>query len=187
VFGGGDPVHNTIANAATGSDTALVPDTTPPVITPAVTGTLGANGWYTSNVTVSWSVADPDSAIGSSTGCGVTNLTSNTAGTVITCSATNGAGLTNSAQVTIKIDKTPPVITPAIAGTVGPDGPYVTDVTVTWSVADADSGIGSSTGCSPITLTADGITTLTCSATNLAGLNNSVPVTITIDKHRFRR
>ena len=33
-------------------------DTTPPVITRTVTGTLGQNGWYTSNVAVSWTATD---------------------------------------------------------------------------------------------------------------------------------
>src|SRR5262245_35509620 len=33
-------------------------DSTPPVITPNVSGTLGDNGWYISDVTVSWSVVD---------------------------------------------------------------------------------------------------------------------------------
>ena len=42
------------------------PDSTPPAITPNVSGTLGTNGWYVSDVTVSWSVVDNESAISSS-------------------------------------------------------------------------------------------------------------------------
>src|SRR6185436_4773168 len=38
-------------------------DATPPVIQPVVTGTLGGDGWYTSDVVVNWFVSDPDSAI----------------------------------------------------------------------------------------------------------------------------
>ena len=156
-------------------------DNTPPVITPTITGTLGANGWYTSNVTVSWSDTDPESGIASSTGCGTTNLTSNTAGTTLTCSATDGAGLSNSVSVTIKVDKTPPVIIRTITGTFGANGWYTSNVTVSWSDTDPESGIASSTGCGPTNLTSNtaGIT-LTCSATNGAGLSNSVSVTIKI-------
>ena len=44
-------------------------DPTPPVVTPVITGTLGLNGWYTSNVTVNWSVTNPESIILSTTGC----------------------------------------------------------------------------------------------------------------------
>jgi hypothetical protein len=83
-------------------------DTTPPNVTPNVTGTLGSNGWYTSNVNVSWKVNDPESGIASSTGCGPTTLTANTAGIMLSCSATNGVGLSTSASVTIKIDMSPP-------------------------------------------------------------------------------
>src|SRR5512146_2044329 len=31
-------------------------DTTPPVITPTVTGNQGSNGWYIGNVSVTWTV-----------------------------------------------------------------------------------------------------------------------------------
>ena len=56
------------------------PDTTPPVITKVVSGTTGANGWYTSNVTVTWSVTDPQSAVVIDSGCGVQNFVNETAG-----------------------------------------------------------------------------------------------------------
>ncbi len=73
--------------------TVQVIDPTPPVISPQITGTVGNNGWYRSAVTASWSVSDPDSGIASSTGCAPTNLTKDTAGVTLTCSATNGVGL----------------------------------------------------------------------------------------------
>jgi hypothetical protein len=122
--------------------TRVIVDTTPPVIIPQITGTLGTNGWYRSNVTVSWSVADPESGIGSSSGCITTNLTVETAGITLTCSATNGAGLSSSVPVTIKIDKTPPVISglPAPGCSLWPpNGKMVQVATVTG--ADALSGL----------------------------------------------
>ncbi len=84
-------------------------DATPPVITPTVTGTLGNNGWYVSNVAVSWSVTDAESPISSTSGCGTSNVTSDTAGVTFTCSATSAGG-TASQSVTIKRDATPPTI-----------------------------------------------------------------------------
>ncbi len=33
-------------------------DITPPVITPTVSGTVGNNGWYVSDITISWTVVD---------------------------------------------------------------------------------------------------------------------------------
>ena len=85
----------------------MIPDSTPPVITPNVNGTLGDNGWYTSDVNVSWTVSDDELAITSTNGCDLTTIDSDTAGTILTCEATSAGG-TNSASVTIKRDATPP-------------------------------------------------------------------------------
>ena len=38
-------------------------DASPPVITATVEGTLGQNGWYVSDVSVTWRVEDEESAI----------------------------------------------------------------------------------------------------------------------------
>jgi multiple sugar transport system substrate-binding protein len=86
-------------------------DTTPPEISAVLNGTVGTHGWYTSNVTVNWNVDDSESGIASSNGCDTITLTSDSMGEVLTCSAENGAGLANSASVTVKIDKTAPTVT----------------------------------------------------------------------------
>jgi Bacterial Ig-like domain len=85
-------------------------DTTPPVITKVVTGTLGNNGWYTSNVGVDWSVSDAESAISSQSGCGDLSVTSDQQETTYTCTATSAGG-TSTESVTIKRDATPPETT----------------------------------------------------------------------------
>ena len=87
-----------------------IADITAPLITPQITGTLGSNGWYRSAVTVNWSVSDSESGITSSTGCAPINLAGDTAGVTLTCSASNAVGLSTSVPITIKLDKTPPVI-----------------------------------------------------------------------------
>jgi hypothetical protein len=122
--------------------TRIATDATPPVIAPQITGTAGTNGWYRSNVTVTWSFTDLESGIASSTGCATTTLTADTAGVTITCSATNGAGLSTSVPVTIKIDKTSPAISgmPAAGCTLWPvDQKLATVATVT--AADVLSGL----------------------------------------------
>jgi len=91
--------------------TSASADSTPPLITPTLEGTAGNDGWYKSDVAVSWGVTDPESGIASKTGCDPITLSSDTAGQTLTCSATNGAGLANSVSVAVKIDKTLPVIT----------------------------------------------------------------------------
>jgi hypothetical protein len=110
-------------------------DTTAPVITPNVSGTLGNNGWYVSNVTVSWTVEDNESAISSTTGCGSTTINADTAGTTLTCSATSAGG-TDSKSVTIKRDATAPVVSCIDAAFLLNESP----ASVSANVSDATSG-----------------------------------------------
>jgi len=173
---------NAAATPSCYNDTFIV-DGTAPIITPTVTGTAGSNGWHTSDVSVSWSVTDAESNVFSSNGCTTANLTSETSGTTLTCSASNNAGLSNSVSVNIKIDKTGPSASLAIiAGTLGSNGWYTSDVTVQTSGADSMSN--------PVTCTSDQIqstetmgTVINGSCTNDAGLTtNASPVTIKLDK-----
>lgn len=109
-----DTVNNIVCGTATDFSlfAILLPtDSAPPVITPVVTGTPGLNDWYTSAVTVEWQVSDPESGIAASVGCEPVTLAADTAGETLVCTATNGIGLAQSESVTIKIDRTPPVIT----------------------------------------------------------------------------
>jgi len=147
----GDTKYN--GSTGTVTQTVISPDSTPPVITPTVTGTLGNNGWYTSNVNVSWSVTDGQSAVTSTTGCGASSVTADTAGVTFTCSATSGGG-SASQSVTVKRDATPPSASASRLPAANPSGWNNTDVVVTFSGADALSGIA---GCSgAVTLSAEG-------------------------------
>jgi hypothetical protein len=98
------------AMPSVGLEAAPGADTTPPVITPNVSGTLGNDGWYVSDVTVSWSAVDSESEISSSSGCDPTTIDNDTAGMTLTCTATSAGG-TSSESVTIKRDATPPTFT----------------------------------------------------------------------------
>jgi hypothetical protein len=88
---------------------SILADTTAPAITPNVAGTLGANGWYKSNVAVTWTVVDPESPVTSTTGCGSTTISTDTTGVTLTCTATSAGG-TASKSVTIKRDTRAPRI-----------------------------------------------------------------------------
>jgi hypothetical protein len=135
---GNEEGAKTIAEATT----RVAVDTTPPVVVPTIAGTLGSNGWYTSNVTVTWTVSDPESGVTSSSGCSPTTLTTDTSGTTLTCSATNGVGLSASASATVKIDKTPPVISgmPSAGCSIWPPNKKMVQV-ATINAGDALSGI----------------------------------------------
>ena len=85
----------------------VLDDTTAPQIVPTITGTLGSNGWYTSDVKVEWNVTDPESDVASTDGCDTTTISSDTPGTSLTCKAISAGG-EHSQSVIIKRDSTAP-------------------------------------------------------------------------------
>ena len=104
-----DLAGNTAANSSNYSVNASSSDTTAPVIAPVLSGTLGDDGWYTSNVGLTWSVTDPESAITATRGCAAAAVTRDTRGTTFTCQATSAGG-TSTQSVTIKRDSRAPII-----------------------------------------------------------------------------
>jgi hypothetical protein len=110
----------------------------PPVITVTVSGVLGSNGWYRSNVTVDWNVTGETS----SSGCDTVTLSADTPGTQITCTAANG-GDQASQSVTIKLDKTSPAAGAVAERVPDANGWYNRPVAISSSGTDATSGIAS--------------------------------------------
>jgi hypothetical protein len=123
---------------------ALAADKTPPVITATVVGTQGTNGWYTSNVSVTWSVTDGQSRISKKTGCVNSSLTVDTLSKTYSCVATSQGG-TARKSVVIKRDATPPtatIVTPVSGAT------YTQNqvVKASFSCADATAAIATCVG-----------------------------------------
>jgi Ca2+-binding RTX toxin-like protein len=112
-------------------------DLTAPVITASVAGTLGSNGWYVSDVSVTWAVQDPESEISSQVGCDPATITSDTSGTTLICEATSAGG-TSTVPVVVKRDTTPPTVT--CPSPVPVFQLYQVGALVTASVSDATSG-----------------------------------------------
>jgi hypothetical protein len=155
-------------------------DSTPPVVTARVVGTAGANGWYTSDVTVSWDVTDAQSAAVIDSGCGTQQFTAETAATTSSCAAHSDGGAASSA-IDLKIDKTGPAAALSASGTAGANGWYTSAVTVATSGSDSISG--------PVTCSADQSFTaetagqsVNGSCTNAAGLSSdAAPMSLKID------
>ena len=163
--------NNREANAAY----TVITDTTAPTITAQVSGTLGNNGWYTSNVTVSWTVTDAESAVTSQSGCEATTVSSDTAGQTLTCEATSAGG-TGSASVTIKRDATAPTLAP----TVSPNPVLLNgSAAATPNASDGRSGVASQS-CGPIATSSVGSQSVSCTATDNAGNTSTVPAAYTV-------
>ena len=155
-------------------------DTTPPAIAATVTGTIGNNGWYTSDVTVTWTVTDGESAA-TSTGCAAQSVTADTAGVTFTCAATSDGG-SASQSVTIKRDATRPTISSTRTPAANVNGWNSTNVAVNFTCADALSGMASCAGNTTVSTEGAG-QLVTGTATDLAGNQAFADVSpINIDK-----
>ena len=147
--GGGE--DSVIADAidVVAADCEQVALPTPPTITAAIVGTAGLAGWYTSDVTVSWTVTATGSTVSSSTGCDPVTITADTspAGITLTCTATSDGGTTTK-SVTVKRDATPPTV--LYAGNQGSYGILQT-VAITCTATDPSPGSGiASSSCANI-------------------------------------
>jgi trimeric autotransporter adhesin len=132
-------------------------DSTPPVITPNVTGTAGDLGWYRSNVQLTWSVSDAESVVSSTSGCSAVSVTADTAGITFTCSATSDGG-TASGSVTIKRDTVAPTLEFGAASPVADaSGYHSSDVSFPYTVADALSGVYTTSTGNPVVITGEGL------------------------------
>jgi hypothetical protein len=93
-------------------------------------------------VTVNWTVYDPESVILSSSGCGATTLVADTVGTNFTCWALSDGGRTDK-TITIRLDKTAPVVSGAADRPPDANGWYTRPFTASFSGTDATAGIAS--------------------------------------------
>jgi alpha-tubulin suppressor-like RCC1 family protein len=162
-----------------------VPDRTPPVITSNVSGTKGDHDWYTSDVVVSWSVSDPESPIVARSECDPVTISTDTAGTTLTCTATSGGG-TASKSITIKRDATPPHISAASDRAANTSGWYNDDVRVSYTCSDDLSGIPAGNCPADQVLSSEGAAVVSTAQTVIDAAGNTSPpsnvVTVKIDK-----
>lgn len=152
------------ATTATASYTVV--DTGNPVVTNSLdpASVNGSNGWYTSNVTVSYGCSDPDKNDVTKEGSGVVSCpTAESLGEGQHVSKTvdihDYAGNKGSTTVpAINIDKTAPVVSAngVASGTVGDHGWYTSDVTGSFTATDNLSGFDAQ---GTLTTSADGTTT----------------------------
>jgi probable HAF family extracellular repeat protein len=152
-------------------------DTTAPVVTAQVTGTLGQNGWYTGNVTVAWTATDAQTPI-TTPACASSAVSADTAGTTITCTATSGGGTTTK-SVTIKRDATPPVV----AFAAHPDS-YSANQSVVIGCSASDVTSGLATTCQGVNTSGAllplGLNTRSTTATDKAGNTTTVTTSFTM-------
>ncbi len=166
-----------------------------PTTTLSLTGTVGNDDWYTSAVTAT--LAATDNAGGSGVHSTESRLNSgawtpyagpfaiNSDGShVLYYRSTDNAGNVEGDQSQpVKVDQTPPLISAQVAPAPNGNGWNNTDVTVTFNVIDAASGVDAGSVTPPVLLTLEGASQLVSgSASDIAGNDATAQIAVNIDK-----
>jgi hypothetical protein len=157
-------------------------DNDPPVITTSISPQPNAASWNNSNVTVSFTCSDQTSGIAF---CPAPiTVTTEGANQVVSGTASDKAGNTARASVTVNLDKTPPTITGTINPPPDAGGWNSSAVTVNFTCSDALSGVAFCS--SPVSLTTEGANQrVTGTARDVAGNTATTTVTVNISFNFF--
>jgi hypothetical protein len=138
--------------------------TVPTAVLAVASGTLGEGGWYTSAVTLHTTGADDIS--GPVTCTADQTQTADTASATFEGTCTNAAGLTHiSEAVTVKVDRTPPNLAPALSSGEVAVGEALS---LAANATDATSGVASAS-CEALDTSTPGTHRVECTATDNAG------------------
>ena len=146
----------------------------PPVITRSVSGTTGDNGWFNSDVSVSWTVDTRGFTEKSRQGCAPITVSTDNANLDVSCSVTTAAG-TSTDSITIKRDATSPVAAATPSPLPNANGWNKSAVSVTFNGTDATSGVASCSSAVSVSTEGDAQASATGTCTDNAG-NVSAPV-----------
>ena len=164
-------------NSASTSITVNI-DKTAPTITATATPAANAAGWNNSTVTVAFTCSDAGSGIAT---CPVpVQVTADGANQAISGTATDKAGNTATATVSINLDKTPPSITAAITPLPNAAGWNNGAATVSFTCSDSVSGVLLCPA--PVQVTAEGAgQTVSGTAQDKAGNSSTVSASVNVD------
>ena len=166
------------------SDTYKLDKTAPIAGTANIIGTLGSNGWYTSDVTINVVNGNDNLSGHLSTTSNITSITSNTIGQTVIITTTDLAGNTSNKEYIVKVDKNSPTLT-AKSGNVEiteKDSNLVSNYfNVSYSIS------GGNISCSPANTNSlsAGTHTLSCTATGENGKSVTATKQITVKINEY--
>ncbi|MFN8631823.1 MAG: FlgD immunoglobulin-like domain containing protein [Chloroflexota bacterium] len=190
-------------NAGASRSGSFTLDHTSPVTKAVVASTAGKSGWSVSPVTVKLTASDKRSGVASSwwrLGSGASHRYGTSA--VVSADGTSTLGFRSLDKagnregwhtLTVKIDRTPPVIKTTLKGVASlVAGTWRSAVAITPAISDATSGVGAKTvsvdgapaaalGANPVSVTKDGAHTVVLTASDVAGNKTTTTLAFTID------
>ena len=186
----GDGSHSiptqTIADVA-GNTAAVTPvvqlDNTIPTISAVVTPAPNSAGWSSgASATVTFTCSDAGSGI--ATGACPAPVTGTAEGvSQVSRSVTDRAGNTATANATVRLDRTKPVVTSTISPAPNAAGWNTgTSATVSFACTDGGSGLAAGACPAPVVVTAEGATVVTRTATDQAGNVGTGTATVKLDR-----
>lgn len=153
-------------------------DSTAPTITASITPAPNAAGWIKgTRATVSFTCSDAGTGLDVS-GCPGPVTLSSAGSIVVTRSVRDRAGNSTSAVVGVNLDGDAPQLTASVE----PSGwSTAASATVTFACADHESGLAARCP-EPVTVTAEGVTTVSRTVTDLAGNETTTSVDVRLDR-----
>lgn len=168
-------------------------DSVAPTANLSITGSLN-NGWYNSGSPLIFTTTGSDETSGveselvfvagdAAVDSPVTYSGSDTSSLTVQGQVLDLAGNSEMTSIqTIKIDFTPPLLSPSIiSGSLGINGYYVTSVTVGATASDALSGLDTLSPSENVTFSTDGTHSQEFSAADVAGNTSTDSITVMID------
>lgn len=158
-------------------------DTTLPIVTPQLTGTLGDNGWYTSDVFLHWVFEDPETPVTPGQGCSDRSFLTDTMEVGQICFARSYAGEAWNIAL-VKRDTVAPTVSASATTLPNAAGWYRQNVTVSYSCTEATSGYATlCPATETISQEGTGISTTVKTVRDMAGhVGSSNIVTVKLDK-----
>ncbi len=154
-------------------------DTDLPVITAAADRPPNVAGWYTADLTVSFTCSDATSGVATCPPSVV--VSAEGANQVLSGTAVDLAGNTAIVSLTLSLDKTPPGVTPVVSPPSNATGWHQSDLTVSFTCSDATSGVASCP--TPILVQTEGANQVVSGvAVDVAGNRASASITLNLDK-----
>lgn len=170
-------------NESRNTQSGIKLDKTQPKHAPAVTGELGRDGWFVSPVSVRWRWTDALSGIVEG-GCRPESVADEEgAGQVLVAQCHDLADNARTAEWTVDVDLGDPVIVAFADRTPEPSGWYTEPVSIRFTCVDPGQGSGLASSACPVAVTVsdEGVTTITRSVRDLAGRESTVSKTVKVD------